>query len=82
MISTASFDRSWRAWNIGYQNTTAKTPWREFMVGCSGSEFECYDDSTNRDKCLVGSAMIGDYTSYSSPLVSGKSLFKVMKGKS
>ena len=45
------------------------------MVGCSGSEFDCYDDSTNRDKILVGSAMIGDYTSYSSPLVSGKSLF-------
>lgn len=41
------------------------------MVGCLGSEFKTFDDSTNRDLSIVGSKMLGDHNSFSSPLVSG-----------
>ena len=37
----------------------------------SRSEFKTFDDSTNRDLGIVGSKMLGDHNSFSSPLVSG-----------
>lgn len=41
------------------------------IIGCPGSEFASFDDSKNLENCVVGSKMLGNYSLYSSPPVSG-----------
>lgn len=70
IISSSSYDRSWRAFNINSECSAAKVPWREFMVGCPGSEYETLEDSLVVERSVIGSKMIGEFNTYGSPLVS------------
>lgn len=69
ILSTVSSDRSWRAWNINADCFTTKTPWREYMVGCPGSEYE--NNERNPENMLIGAKLIGDCNTFGSPLLSG-----------
>jgi hypothetical protein len=69
VLSTVSHDRSWRAWYIDGSNTTAKQPWKEFMIGCPGSEFESLHQGHNTENSVVGGILVGDYSLYDAPVI-------------
>jgi hypothetical protein len=53
----------------------ARNPWRGLMVGCPGSEFETDTFPKSENMLTVGAKLIGDYTNYNDPVVSG--IFKL-----
>ncbi|KAJ3323048.1 hypothetical protein HDV06_002494 [Boothiomyces sp. JEL0866] len=69
MIASASLDRSCRMWSFSSSKATAKKPWKEFMVGFPGSEFENFNQADLEDHLIIGSNMIGEFTEYTSPVI-------------
>ncbi|KAJ3256679.1 hypothetical protein HK103_005174 [Boothiomyces macroporosus] len=69
MLASASLDRSCRVWSFSPNKATAKKPWKEFMVGFPGSEFENINQPNLEDHLIVGSTMIGEFTEYTSPVI-------------
>ncbi|KAJ3306585.1 hypothetical protein HDV03_004714 [Kappamyces sp. JEL0829] len=70
ILSTASIDRTVRVWNIDSELSTSRAPWKEFMIGCPGSEFKSFDEAKIPEKVVIGATMIGNCTQFSSPVVS------------
>jgi WD40 repeat protein len=69
VLSTVSHDRSWRSWYIDGSHHTAKHPWKEFMIGCPGSEYESLNQMHNMDSSVIGGTLIGDYSLYEAPVI-------------
>ncbi|KAJ3271033.1 hypothetical protein HDV01_007114 [Terramyces sp. JEL0728] len=69
MLASASLDRSCRMWSFTPSKATVKKPWKEFMVGFPGSEFENINQPNLEDHLIIGSTMIGEFTEYTSPVI-------------
>ncbi|KAJ3311051.1 hypothetical protein HDV04_004471 [Boothiomyces sp. JEL0838] len=78
MLASASLDRSCRVWSFSPNKATAKKPWKEFMVGFPGSEFENINQPNLEDHLIVGSTMIGEFTEYTSPVIAGRTVLMLV----
>ncbi|KAJ3152758.1 hypothetical protein HDU86_005517 [Geranomyces michiganensis] len=68
-LTTASSDRSWRAWAFMSGADTVRTTSQDVFVGCPGSEWGRQRYSEAKAEVAIGAQMIGEYTEYTSPVI-------------
>ncbi|KAJ3181187.1 hypothetical protein HDU87_001316 [Geranomyces variabilis] len=68
-LTTASSDRSWRAWAFLSGADTVRTTSQDVFVSCPGSEWGCALYAEAKAEVAVGAQMIGESREYTSPVI-------------
>ncbi|KNC99568.1 uncharacterized protein SPPG_04957 [Spizellomyces punctatus DAOM BR117] len=70
ILTTASSDRSWRAWSFAPDVSTARETYDDIFIGCPGSEWGNLANADAQPHVVAGARLIGEWGSgYTAPVI-------------